>query len=82
MATWLVKLRRDCITAKLDPDIQQIVKTVAQRDDAPLCLEEAEIEDAGKMKINWLIDIKELESTPTHNKSVTIDDVSIGFFGS
>ena len=81
VAAWLVKLHGDCITAKLDSDIQQIVKTVMQRDKTHLYPEEAEIEDTSKMKINWLIDIKELK-TATENKSVTMDNVSIGSFRS
>ena len=58
------------------------MKTVTWRDDAPLCLKEAEIEDASKMKIDWLIDIKELETTVAKDKSFTMDNVSIGSFRS
>ena len=81
MAAWLVKLHGECITAKLDPDIQQIVKTVEWRDNIPLYPEEAEIEDASKMTIDWIIDISELETTTVDDKFVTMDDVSIGSFG-
>ena len=38
--------------------------------------------DPSKMKIDWLIDIKELETTGVDDKSVAMDDVSIGSFGS
>ena len=69
IAVQLVKLHRECITAKLDPDVQKIVKTVEQRDDIPLHLEEAEIEDASKMKIDWLIDIKELENAEVYQST-------------
>ena len=67
--------------AKLDLDIQKIVKTVEQREGVPLYPEEAEIEDACKMEIDWLIDIKELETTGGDDKSVTMDDISIQSFG-
>ena len=80
MVVQLVKLHGDCITAKLDPDVQQIAKTVAQRDNTSLYLEEAEIEDSSKMKIDQLINIKELETTATNDKSVTIDNASISSF--
>ena len=46
----------------------------------PLCLEEVDIEDASKINITWLIDIKELESAENDNKSVTMDDTSIILF--
>ena len=52
MAAWLVKLHRDSIMAKLDPDMQKIVKTVEWREGVPLYPEETEIEDACKMKID------------------------------
>ena len=81
MAAWLVKLHGDSIMAKLDPDMQKIVKMVEWREGVLLYLEEAEIEDAYKMEIDWLIDIKELETTEGDNKSVTIDDISIQSFG-
>ena len=38
--------------------------------------------DPSKMKIDWLIDIKELETTGVDDKSVAMDDMSIGSFGS
>ena len=43
--------------------------------------EESE-ENTSKMKIDWLIDIKELETTGVDDKSIAMDDVSIGSFGS
>ena len=82
MAAWLVKLHGDGIIAKLDPDAQKIVKTVVWRDNLPLHPEEVEIEDASKMKIDWLIDIKELEMTGVNDKSIAMDDASVGSFGS
>ena len=48
------------------------MKTVAWRDDASLHLEEAEIEDASKMK----------ETTAAEDKSITIDNLPIGSFRS
>ena len=81
MAAWLVKLHGNSIIAKLDPEIQKMVKTVVWRDNLPLHPEEVEIEDASKMKIDWLIDVKELEMTGVDDKSITMDDVSIGSFG-
>ena len=82
MAAWLVKSHGDGIIGKLDPDVQKIVKTVVWRDNLPLHPEEVEIEDASKMKIDWLIDIKELEMTGVDDKSITMDDASVGSFGS
>ena len=82
MAAWLVKLHGDCIIAKLDPDIQALVKKVVWRDNVPLYPEEAEIEDASEMKIDWLIDIKDLETTANDDKSIAMDDMSVGSFGS
>ena len=81
MSAWLVKLHGECVTAKLDPDIQQIVKTVKWRDNIPLYLEEAEIEDASKITVDWIIDISELETTTVDDKSIAMDDVSISSFG-
>ena len=34
------------------------------------------------MKIDWLIDVTELETTGVDEKSITMDDMSIGTFGS
>ena len=82
MAAWLVKLHGDGIFAKLDPDVQKIVKSVVWKNNLPLCPEEVEIEDASAMKIDWLIDIKELEMTGVDDKSITMDDVSVVSFGS
>ena len=81
MAAWLVKLHGECITAKLDPDVQQVVKTVEWRENIPLYPEEAEVEDASKMTIDWLIDISEIRTSTVDDKSITMDDVSIGSFG-
>ena len=52
------------------------------KDDTPLHPEEAEIEDASKMKIDWLINVKETETIAAKDKSVAIDDVFIGSFRS
>ena len=68
------------IIAKLDPDMQNLVKTVIWRDDVPLYPEEAEIEDVSKINLNWLIDIKDLDIMESDNRSVTIDDTSIILF--
>ena len=82
VAAWLVKLCGDCAIAKLDPATQILVKKVEWRNNIPLCPEEAEIEDASEMKIDWLIDIKDLETTADDNNSIVMDDASIGSFGS
>ena len=82
MAAWLVKLCGDCAIAKLDPATQTLMKKVGQRNNILLHLEEAEIEDASEMKIDWLIDIKDLETTADDNNSNVMDDASIGSFGS
>jgi len=42
-----------------------------------LYLEEAEIEDASKINLDWLINIKDLDIMESDNRSVTIDDISI-----
>ena len=81
MAAWLVKLHGSSIMTKLDPDIQKIVKTVEWREGVPLYPEEAETEDASKIELDWLIDIKELELARGDDKSVTMDDITIGLFG-
>ena len=82
MAAWLVKMHGDGIFAKLDPDIQKVVKSVVWKNNLPLHPEEVEIEDASTMKIDWLIDIKELETTGVDDKSITIGDVPVATFGS
>ena len=82
MAAWLVKLHGNSIIAKLDPATQALVKKVEWRNGIPLHPEEAEIEDASEMKIDWLIDMKELETTADDDVSVAMDDMSISSFGS
>ena len=77
IAAWLTKIHRMSIIAKLDPDMQNLVKTVVWRDDVPLYLEEAEIEDASKINLDWLIDIKDLDIIEGDNRSITIDNMSI-----
>ena len=52
MAAWLTKIHGMSILAKLDPDMQNLVKTVVWRDDVPLYLEEAEIEDVSKINLD------------------------------
>ena len=39
--------------------------------------EEAEIEDASKINLDWLIDIKDLDIMKGDNRSVTIDNILI-----
>ena len=68
------------ILAKLDPDMQNLVSTVVWRDDVLLYLEEVEIEDASKINLDWLIDIKELDIMESDNRSVMMDDTSIVLF--
>ena len=77
MAVWLTKIHGMSIIAKLDPDMQNLVKTVVQRDEVSLYPEEAEIEDASKINLDWLIDIKDLDIIESDNRSVIIDDTSI-----
>ena len=64
----------------LDPGIQKIVKIVERREGVPLCLEEAEVEDASKIEIDWPINIEGLEITRGEDKSVTVGNFSIGSF--
>ena len=73
-------MHSDVIISKLDPDMQAIIKIVIWRDRVPLYPEEAEIEDASKINIDWLIDMKELDIENEDNKSIAIDDVSITLF--
>ena len=54
-----------------------MVKTVIWRDDIPLYPEEVEIEDASKINLNWLVDIKDLDIIESDNRSVTMDDMLI-----
>ena len=39
--------------------------------------EEAEIEDASKINLDWLIDTKDLDIMESNNRSVTMDGMSI-----
>ena len=57
--------------------MQNLVKTVVWRDDVLLYPEEAEIEDASKINLDWLIDIKDLDIMEDNNRSVTMNDTSI-----
>ena len=57
--------------------MQNLVKTVISRDDVPLYPEEAEIKDASKINLDWLIDIKDLDIIECDNKSVIMDNTSI-----
>ena len=56
--------------------MQLIIKIVSQRNKVLLYLEEVEIEDASKINIDWLINIKELQNIESDSKSVAIDDTS------
>ena len=80
MTAWLVKLHGDSILTKLDPDMQKAVKMVQQREGVPLYLEEAEIEDASKIQLDWLIDIEELKNIEEEDKSIVLDDLSVVSF--
>ena len=60
--------------------MQKVVKEVVWREGVTMCLEEAEIEDASKIKIDWLMGMKELESIDKEDRSVSIDNVSIVSF--
>ena len=44
-------------------DVQEVIKTLAQREDMLSCLEEAEIKDASKIEIDQLISAKDLDRT-------------------
>ena len=81
MAAWLVSLHNSSVLEKLDPDVQKMVKSVEQRDGVPLRPEEVEVEDASKIKLDWFINIRELEHTREDDKSVTMDNVTMGSFG-
>ena len=78
-AAWLVKKHRDSILAKLDLEIQEVFKMVVQREDVLSCSEEVEIEDASKIEIDWLVDIKELDKIRKDDISVVLDDASVLF---
>ena len=80
IAAQLIKIHRNSIIAKLDPDMQNLVKTVIWRDDVLLYPEEAEIEDPSKINIDQLIDIKELDIIESDGKSVAMDNISILLF--
>ena len=77
MAVWLVKKHGDSILTKLDPEIQEVVKIVIQREDVPLHPEEVEIEDASKIEIDWLVDVKGLDEMRKNDVSVALDDTSV-----
>ena len=81
MAAWSQKLHGSSILTKLDPQVQDLVRSVKWRDGFPLHPEEAEIEDAGNLKLDWLIDMKELDIKEQDDRSVAMDDTSIVSFG-
>ena len=81
MAAWLHKYHGNDILAKLDPQVQDLVNSVVWRDELPLYPEEAEIEDAGNLQIDWLIDMEDLEIKEKDDRSLAMDDVSIASFG-
>ena len=74
-------MHHDAIISKLDPDMKAIIKTVIWRDRVPLYPEEAEIEDASKINIDWLINMKELDIESEDNKSIAMNNISITLFG-
>ena len=61
--------------------MQELVHSVEWRNDLPLYLEEAEIEDVGNLKLDWSIDMTDLEIGGKEDKSVIMDDASIKLFG-
>ena len=80
MVAQLTKINGNSIIAKLDLYMQNLVKTVIWRDNILLYPEEVEIEDASKINIDQLIDMKELDIMESNGKSVAIDDMSILLF--
>ena len=60
--------------------MQKVIREVAWKEKASMCLGEAEMEDASEIKIDQLIDIKELDSMDKENKLVAIDDASAASF--
>ena len=81
MGAWLHKYHGDDVLAKLDPQVQDLVNSVVWRDELPLYPEEAEIEDASNLQIDWLIDMEDLEIKEKDDRSLAMDDVSIASFG-
>lgn len=81
MAAWLHKYHGDGVLAKLTPQVQDLVNSVVWRDELPLYPEEAEIEEAGNLKIDWLIDMEDLEIKEKDDRSLAMDDASIASFG-
>ena len=61
--------------------MQEVVKTVILRENVPSYLNEVEIEDASKIKIDYLIYIKVLEIISKEDRSRAMDDVSVVSFG-
>ena len=57
--------------------MQEVVKTVAQREDVLLYPEEAKIEDASKIEIDWLVDVKELNEFGKDDRLVALDDTLV-----
>ena len=70
-------MHSDSATTKLDHNIQNIARTVVQRDGTLLCLEEAGIRDASNINLDQLVDIKELGIIEGDNASVIINNVLI-----
>ena len=81
IAAWLIQLHRDSVLLKMDSDTQNAVKEKVWRDGFLLCTEETEIEEAGNIRIEWLIDMKELEIKEKYDSSIAMDDTSIQSFG-
>ena len=61
--------------------MQDLARKVEWRNGLPLHPEEAEIEDAGNLKLDWLIDITDLELGGKEDKSAILDDASVKSFG-
>ena len=75
MSAQLVKKHRDSILTKLGLEIQEVVKTVIQRDNVPLHSDKVEIADASKIEIDQFIDVKELYEMRKDDFSVALDYV-------
>ena len=60
--------------------MQKVVEEVAWSKGVPMCPDKAEIEDTIKIKINQLMDTKELGSAEKEDRSIAMDDAFVMSF--
>ena len=79
---WLVKEHGEAVLTKLDSHVQDLVSSIAQIDGVLLCPEDAVIDQASKVIIDWLIGIEELEIDERKKFVIAIENAILGSIGS